>query len=73
MWRTVGWFRSSHSASALAQACLNALPADRDPYRRPDDAACVCAGEVHVPADPAQPGPDLVIEVAELVWEPIAD
>jgi len=46
--------------------------ADREPYRRLNDAVCVCAGEVRTPGDPAQPGPDLVIDVAELIWEPIA-
>jgi hypothetical protein len=45
--------------------------ADREPYRRLNDAICVCAGEVRDPADPGQAGPDLVIDVAELIWEPI--
>jgi hypothetical protein len=44
--------------------------ADREPYRRLNDAVCVCTGEVRTPSDPAQPGPDLVIDVAELIWEP---
>ena len=47
--------------------------ADREPYRRLNDAVCVCVGEVRRPADPAQLEADLVIDVAELVWEPIAD
>jgi len=47
--------------------------ADREPYRRLNDAVCVCTGEVRAPSDPAQTGPDLVIDVAELIWEPIAD
>jgi hypothetical protein len=47
--------------------------ADREPYRRLNDAVCVCTGEVRAPADPGQPGPVLVIDVAELIWEPIAD
>jgi len=34
---------------------------------------CVCAGEVRGPSDPGQTGPDLVVDVAELIWEPIAD
>jgi hypothetical protein len=46
--------------------------ADREPYRRLNDVVCVCAGEVRDPGDPGQPGPDLVIDVAELIWEPIA-
>ncbi|MEP7023339.1 MAG: hypothetical protein ABJB47_05895 [Actinomycetota bacterium] len=29
--------------------------------------------EVRAPADPGQFSPDLVIDVAELIWEPIAD
>jgi hypothetical protein len=45
--------------------------ADREPYRRLNDAVCVCVGEVRAPADPAQAGPDLVMDVAELIWEPI--
>ena len=45
----------------------------RRPYRRLNDAVCVCVGEVRAPADPGQPEPDLVLEVAELIWEPIAD
>jgi hypothetical protein len=46
--------------------------ADREPYRRLNDAVCVCVGEVRAASDPGQPGPDLVIDVAELIWEPIA-
>ena len=38
-----------------------------------NDAVCVCTGEVRAPSDPGQAGPDLVIDVAELIWEPIAD
>jgi hypothetical protein len=37
------------------------------------DAVCVCVGEVRTPADPDQAEPDLVLDVAELIWEPIAD
>jgi len=46
--------------------------ADREPYRRLNDVVCVCVGEVRDPGDAGQPGPDLVIDVAELIWEPIA-
>jgi hypothetical protein len=45
---------------------------DRDPYRRLNDVVCVCVGEVRASADP-EDGPELVIDVAELIWEPIAD
>jgi hypothetical protein len=47
--------------------------ADREPYSRLNDAVSVCVGEVRAPSDPAQTGPDLVMDVAELIWEPIAD
>jgi len=47
--------------------------ADREPYHRLNDVVCVSAGEVRAPRDPGQPGPDLVVDVAELIWEPIAD
>jgi hypothetical protein len=47
--------------------------ADREPYRRLNDAVCVCVGEVRAPSHPDQEEPDLVVDVAELIWEPIAD
>lgn len=47
--------------------------ADAEPYRRLNDAVCVCVGEVRAPNDPDQEEPDLVVDVAELIWEPIAD
>ena len=47
--------------------------ADHDPYRRLNDVVCVCTGEVRTPSDSGQAGPDLVIDVAELIWEPIAE
>jgi hypothetical protein len=46
---------------------------DAERYARLNDAVCVCVGEVRAPADPAQAEPDLVLDVAELIWEPIAD
>jgi hypothetical protein len=46
---------------------------DSDQHRRLNDAVCVCVGEVRAPDDPAQPEPDLVLDVAELIWEPIAE
>jgi hypothetical protein len=47
--------------------------ADREPYRRLNDVVCVCMGEVRTPSDSGQAGPDLVIDVAELIWDPIAE
>jgi hypothetical protein len=46
---------------------------DDERYRRLNDAVCVCVGEVRWSDDPAQQEPDLVIDVAELIWEPIAE
>jgi hypothetical protein len=46
---------------------------DAPQYGRLNDAVCVCVGEVRAPDDPTQPEPDLVLYVAELIWEPIAD
>lgn len=40
-------------------------------YRRLNDVVCVCAGEVRASSDPNRPT-ELVLDVAELVWEPIA-
>ena len=46
---------------------------DQDPYRRLNDAVCVCVGEVRTSDDPAQPRSDLILDVAELIWEPLDD
>jgi hypothetical protein len=46
---------------------------DAEQYRRLNDTVCVCIGEVRTQADPDQREPDLVLDVAELIWEPIAD
>jgi hypothetical protein len=46
---------------------------DDQRYARLNDVVCVTCGEVRAAADPNQPEPDLVVDVAELVWEPIAD
>jgi Protein of unknown function (DUF3237) len=46
--------------------------AEAEPYRRLNDVVCVCVGEVRRP-EPAQARSDLVVDVAELVWEPIAE
>ena len=46
---------------------------DDDRYRRLNDVVCMCTGEVRAPADPGQQSSDLVMDVAELVWEPIPE
>lgn len=46
---------------------------DSERYRRLNDVVCVCVGQVRATDDAEQEGPDLVIDVAELIWEPIAD
>ena len=43
---------------------------DHPSYRRLNDVVCVCVGEVR--STDSDDGPQLVLDVAELVWEPIA-
>lgn len=45
---------------------------DDDRYRRLNDVMCVCVGEVRAATEPDGDSA-LVLDVAELVWEPIAD
>ncbi|WP_438854527.1 hypothetical protein [Agromyces sp. M3QZ16-3] len=40
-------------------------------YRRLNDVVCVCVGEVRSSEDGSAEGPHLVLDVAELIWEPI--
>ncbi|MGH7609565.1 MAG: DUF3237 family protein [Candidatus Dormibacteria bacterium] len=44
---------------------------DAEPYSRLNDVVCVCAGEVRSSLQ-NDGEPDLVIDVAELIWEPLA-
>ena len=46
---------------------------DDERYRRLNDVVCVCVGEVRTPSDPDAESPDLVLDVAELVWEPLEE
>lgn len=46
---------------------------DHEQYARLNDTVCACVGEVRAPTDSDQDGPSLVIDVAELIWEPVAD
>jgi len=46
---------------------------DSDRYRRLNDVVCVCVGEVRAPDDPDRHSSELVMDVAELIWEPIAE
>ena len=47
---------------------------DQEPYSRLNDAVCVSVGEVRSARDPSDDaGPTLVVDVAELIWEPIAE
>ena len=46
---------------------------DSDRYRWLNDVVCVCVGEVRAPEGPTQDSPNLVIDVAELVWEPVVE
>ena len=45
---------------------------DSPQYRRLNDVVCVCVGEVRASAQPDGESPELVLDVAELIWEPIA-
>ena len=44
---------------------------DHPGYRWLNDVVCVCAGEVRDSVDASRPSPDLVLDVAELIWEPM--
>ncbi len=44
---------------------------DAPQYRRLNDAVCVCVGEVRTLADGPDPRTELVLEISELIWEPI--
>lgn len=46
---------------------------DDDRHKRLNDAMCVCVGEVRAPTDPSARSPDLVLDVAELIWEPLTE
>ncbi len=46
---------------------------DSQPYSRLNDAVCVCVGEVRTLDGPERASSELVLDVAELIWEPIAD
>ena len=46
---------------------------DNDRYRRLNDVVCVCVGEVRAPENPNRNSSDLIIDVAELVWESVAE
>jgi hypothetical protein len=47
--------------------------ADSDRYSRLNDVVCVCSGEVRASNVSDQESPDLVMDVAELIWEPMAE
>jgi hypothetical protein len=42
-------------------------------YSRLNDVVCACVGEVRSSDDPNATSPVLVLDVAELVWEPMAE
>ena len=46
---------------------------DDERYRRLNDVVCACVGEVRAPEDPDREDTELVIDVAELIWEPLPD
>jgi hypothetical protein len=46
---------------------------DAERYDRLNDSVCVCVGEVRAQGDGGDAETELVLDVAELVWEAIAD
>lgn len=70
MWETHGYGRAYPAGRRQIVASI-LHSCDREPYSRLNDAVCVGVGEVRRPADPTAPSPDLVIDIAELIWEPI--
>jgi hypothetical protein len=46
---------------------------DSDRYARLNDVVCLCTGEVRASNVSDHDSPDLVMDVAELIWEPIAE
>src|SRR4051794_22799363 len=46
---------------------------DSDHYSRLNDVVCVCVGEVRASPDLERESPDLVMDIAELIWEPIVE
>jgi hypothetical protein len=46
---------------------------DSERYARFNDVVCVCTGEVRASQHSVGESPDLVMDVAELIWEPIAE
>jgi hypothetical protein len=46
---------------------------DDDRYRRLNDVVCACVGEVRASNDPDQDDVELILDVGELIWEPIAE
>jgi hypothetical protein len=72
MWESHGYGRAYPVGRRQIVGSVMHL-SDSDRYRRLNDVVCVCVGEVRAPVDPRQESSDLVLDVAELVWEPIDD
>lgn len=72
MWESHGYGRAYPAGRRQIVGSVMHL-SDSDRYKRLNDVVCVCAGEVRAPTDPGRESSDLVLDVAELVWEPIDD
>jgi hypothetical protein len=69
-----GWQQLFFLAEGRCEGWISGRFRDANfPRRRLNDVVCVCVGEVRTPSDPGQAEPDLVLDVAELIWEPITD
>jgi hypothetical protein len=71
----VAWVRSGRAYPPGRRQIVGAVfhLSDDERYRRLNDVVCVCVGEVRAPADPGQHEPDLVVDIAELVWEQLTE
>ena len=71
MFESTGYGRAY--PAGVRQIVGSVLHLSDDPaYRRLNDVVCVCVGEVRTSAAGDTAGPELVVDVAELIWEPIA-
>jgi hypothetical protein len=72
MWECHGYGRAYPPGRRQIVGAIFHL-SDAEEYRRLNDTVCVCVGEVRAPTGPESEETELVLDVAELIWEPIAD
>ena len=72
MWECHGYGRAHPPGRRQVVGAIFHL-SEAEEYRRLNDTVCVCVGEVRAPDDPESEETELVLDVAELIWEPIAE